>query len=141
MSLVRFSNGAPVLFNRFIDNNTLDWRSRSNVSMPSVNIKEDDSGYELEVAVPGFDKSDFKIELNNDILTIASEKKEEKESGEEKKFNRREFSYQAFSRSFSLPKSVDGNKINASYDKGILHISIPKKEEEKAKPSRVIDIE
>jgi HSP20 family protein len=144
MSLVRFSNQLPSLFDRFFDPDFMDWSNRNfsttNTTLPSVNIKEGSEGYEVEMAAPGFEKKDFRIELNHDLLTISSEKKVENEIKEGQQFTRREFSYQSFSRSFTLPSTADGEKIAARYENGILKVSIPKKEEAKPKPARAIAI-
>lgn len=144
MSLVRFSNNYPSIFDRFFDSDILDWNSRhfseTNTTLPSVNIKENADEFVVEVAAPGFDKGDFNIEVDNDMLTISSEKKTENEEKEGEKITKREFSYQSFSRSFTLPFLVDREKINAKYNKGILSISIPKKEEAKPKPAKRIKI-
>lgn len=80
------------------------------------------------------------MELNHDVLTISSEKQIENETKEDERFSKREFSYQSFTRSFTLPHTVDSEKIDANYDNGILKISIPKREEAKPKPSRMIEI-
>jgi len=144
MSLVRFSNVYPGLFDRFFDNDLFDWSNRNfsntNTSLPAVNIKEDSNSFEVELAAPGLVKDDFKIELNNNTLTILSEKKIEKETKDEQRFTQREFSYQSFSRSFTLPQTVDGDKITAKYENGLLRVNIPKKEEAKPKPIKQIDI-
>lgn len=144
MSLVRFSNQFPSLFDRFFENDMFDWSNRNysdtNTTLPSVNIKEDTEGYKVEVAAPGFTKKDFKIEINNNVLTISSEKKVEDETNEGEQFTKREFSYQSFSRSFSLPLTVENDKISAKYENGILNINIPKREEAKPKPTRQIAI-
>lgn len=144
MSLVRFSNQYPNLFDRLFDNDFFDWSNRNfsdtNTTLPSVNIKEDNNGFEVEMAAPGFDKKDFIIELNNNVLTVKSEKQNEKETKDDEQFTRREFSYQSFSRSFTLPSSVKGDKISAKYDNGILKISIPKKDEAKPQPVKQIEI-
>jgi HSP20 family protein len=144
MSLVRFSNQFPGLFDRFFENDMFDWSNRNysdtNTTLPSVNIKEDTEGFEVELAAPGLNKKDFKIEINNDVLTISSEKKIEKETKEGEQFTKREFSYQSFSRSFSLPATVENEKISAKYENGILYISIPKREEAKPRPARQIAI-
>jgi len=144
MSLVRFSNVYPGLFDRFFDNDLFDWSNRNfsntNTSLPAVNIKEDSNSFEVELAAPGLVKDDFKIELNNNTLTILSEKKIEKETKEAQRFTQREFSYQSFSRSFTLPQTVDGDKITAKYENGLLRVNIPKKEEAKPKPIKQIDI-
>lgn len=144
MSLVRFSRNYPSLFDRFFDNDLFDWSNKNysttNTTLPSVNIRESKSNFEVEVAAPGFEKGDFKIELNHDLLTISSEKKVENETKDDQRFTCREFSYQSFSRSFTLPNIADSEKIEAKYDKGILTVTIPKKEEVVAKLNRVIEI-
>jgi HSP20 family protein len=143
MTLRRFSNQHP-LFDRFFENDLFDWSNRnySNTSttLPSVNIKESNEDFEVEVVAPGFSKNDFKVELNHDLLTISSEKQIENETKEGQQFSLREFSYQSFSRSFILPNSADSEKIRAKYEDGILRIIITKKEEAKPKPARQIAI-
>lgn len=144
MSIVRFSHQMPSMFDRLFENDMFDWSNRNfsntNTTLPSVNIKESEDGFEVEMSVPGFDKSDFKIELNNSLLTISSEKKVDNEVKEGQSFTRKEFSYQSFCRSFTLPNVVDGERIEASYEKGILTVVIPKKEETKPKPVKQIEI-
>ena len=144
MSLVKFSNQVPSLFDRFFEGDLFDWSNRNysqtNTTLPSVNIKEKADEFQVDVAAPGFDKNDFKLELHHDLLTISSEKQIENETKENEQFTKREFSYQSFSRSFTLPNIADAEGIGASYKNGILHISIPKKEEAKPKPSRMIEI-
>jgi HSP20 family protein len=144
MSITRFSNQYPTLFDRFFDNDLFDWSNRNfsstNTTLPSVNIKETTDDFEVELAAPGFQKADFKIELNQDVLSIVSDKKVENETREGQQFTRREFSYQSFNRTFTLPNSADGNKIKAKYENGLLKIFIPKKEEAKPKPARQIAI-
>ncbi|RLD50088.1 MAG: Hsp20/alpha crystallin family protein, partial [Bacteroidetes bacterium] len=95
-----------------------------------------------EMAAPGLEKKDFKIELFGDTLSISSEKKLENEMkiNEDEQFTKKEFSYQSFSRSFTLPNTVDEDKIKAKYDNGILSVFIPKKEEAKPKPAKQIAI-
>ncbi len=148
MTLIRRESNAPTwsnFFNDIINRDWYDWShqnySPTNTTIPSVNIKEDTNGFEVEVAVPGFKKEDFKIELNNSLLTIKSEKKEEKECKNDECYTRREFSYQSFSRSFTLPVTVESDKINAQYDNGILKVILPKRDEHKPRPSRQIDIQ
>ncbi len=144
MSLVKFSNQMPSVFDRFFENDMFDWSNRNfsntNTTLPAVNIKEDKDGFEVEMSAPGFEKGDFKIELNNSLLTISSEKKIENETKEGQHFTRKEFSYQSFSRSFTLPETVEGEKIAAKYENGILSVSIPKKEEAKPRPVKQIEI-
>ncbi|MBX6379536.1 MAG: Hsp20/alpha crystallin family protein [Thermoflavifilum aggregans] len=95
--------------------------------VPAVNIHETNTSYELELAAPGLKKSDFKISVDGDVLTISAEKKEEKEE-KHRKVTRREFNFTSFSRSFTLPDSVDVDKIKASYEDGVLKLELPKKE-------------
>jgi len=144
MSLVRFTDHLPSMVDRFFEGDFFDWSNRNfsltNTTLPSVNIRENDNEFKVEVAAPGFDKKDFRLELDHDVLTVSSEKRIENETKEDEHFNKREFSYQSFTRSFSLPNTVDGEHIDATYDKGILQISIPKREESKQKPSRMIEI-
>jgi HSP20 family protein len=99
-------------------------------SAPAVNIKEDDASFTIEMAAPGKKKEDFSVSLDKSILTISSEKKEEKEEKQEK-YTRREYSYTAFKRSFTLPETVSQDEISASYVDGILNVVIPKKEPKK----------
>lgn len=105
----------------------------------TVNIIEDKNNFRLEVAAPGLEKEDFKIDLHNDVLTISAEKKEEKEE-KDKKYLRREFNYCSFKRSFALPEYVDADKIEAKHKNGILTVIIPKKEEAKEKEPKTIKI-
>lgn len=133
---------------RFFDddwNLLFDWSNRnfSNTAttVPSVNVRENDDEYLVEMAVPGMKKEDFQIEVNNNVLTIRSEVKNEQEKKEGETYTRREFSYQSFYRSFNLNhQEVDEYKIKATYKDGILSVVLPKKEEAKPKPSRSIKI-
>lgn len=111
----------------------------ANTTMPAVNIKEGKEDFTIEVAAPGLDKKDFKIDLNNNILEISSEKEVKNEENGDK-FMRCEFSYSSFKRYFTLPDSVESEKIKASYKDGILNVVIPKKDEAKVKPVRQISI-
>lgn len=109
------------------------------ITLPKVNIKETADPFMVEMAVPGLKKSDFQIDLDNQVLSISTETKEESEH-KEKNYTRREFGYSSFKRTFNLPESVNDEKINANYDNGILNILLPKKEEAKQKPARSIKI-
>jgi HSP20 family protein len=144
MSLLRFSNHQPSVFDRFFENDLFDWSNRNfsttNTTLPSVNIKESTEDFEVEVAAPGFTKNDFKIQLNHDLLTISTEKVTDTDTNDGQSFTQREFSYQSFSRSFTLPNTIDSEKIAAKYENGILRINIPKKEEVRPKPARQIAI-
>lgn len=110
-----------------------------NFNMPAVNIKNNKDSVDLELAAPGMKKDDFKIEVDNDLLTISSEIKHESETTEGE-YTRKEFGVQSFKRSFTIPKWVEADKIEASYKEGVLNISIPKREEAIEKPARLINI-
>lgn len=137
------SNGFPVIPTIF-DDFFRDWSStnfsETNTTLPAVNIKENDDEFTVEVAVPGMDRKDFTINLDNDILTISSEKNVENSETKDN-YTRKEYSYQSFKRSFNLPKNVvDSDKIKATYKDGELKILVPKREEAKPRPSRLIDV-
>ena len=138
MNLVRFNHPG---FTNFFDNFEKNHQGLTNESkgdVPSVNIIENDKDFVIEFAAPGVKKNDFNINLENQVLTVSREAKDEKEDTKEN-YTRREFVYSSFSRSFTLPKSVKFDKIAADYNQGILKITLPKKEEE-AKLSREISI-
>jgi HSP20 family protein len=109
------------------------------MSLPKVNIKETADAYFVEMAVPGLKKSDFQIDLDNQVLSISTEVEEKNEEKEEN-YTRREFGYSSFKRSFTLPETVEDKKIKATYNEGVLSIHLPKKEEAKQKPPRNIQI-
>ncbi len=113
---------------------------QTGISVPAVNIIECRDDYRIEVAAPGLTKKDFNISVEDNILTITSEKEYDEEKKDEK-FMRREFGYSAFRRTFSLPEGVDAEKINASHKDGVLTIILPKKEEVKARAPKQIKIE
>jgi len=124
----------------FWGSNWLPMRERVHATVPAVNIHEDENGYKIEVAAPGYEKSDFSVTIENEVLTIAVEKKEEKQE-EKPEATRKEFTYSSFSRRFTIPQElVNADAVEANYDKGILSITIPKREEVKPKPARMIEI-
>lgn len=106
---------------------------------PAVNIVEDDSEFRIDVAAPGLSKDDFQIDVNEDVLTISSER-EDKDEERDGEFMRREFSYNAFKRCFQLPDAINQDKIEAKQKDGILSIHLPKKEEEIKKGPKSIEI-
>jgi HSP20 family protein len=109
-------------------------------TMPSMNVKEHDNDFEIELAAPGFDKKDFKIVMKDDVLEVSAERKEE-EAEEKEDYTRREFSYNSFKRTMQLPTSVDRNKdAKATYKNGILGLKLLKKEEAKEKPKKMIEV-
>lgn len=108
-------------------------------NVPAINVIENKEGFSIEVAAPGLEKSDFKLNLENNQLTISAQKEDNKE-GEATKYSRREFKYNSFQRTFTIPNTVNGEQIVASYEAGILYVSLPKREEAKEKPARKIEI-
>ena len=149
MSLVKTNgnrlNALPMLFDDFFGREFFNWNnsnfSNTSTTIPAVNIKETPEHYEVEVAAPGMTKEDFKLELDGNMLTISSERQNQKEENENERYSLREFSYQAFQRTFTLQKEVvDVDKIGAKYENGLLRLLIPKKEEAKQKPPRQIQI-
>ena len=93
----------------------------------------------LELAAPGMKKNDFKVGVEDDVLTISAEREETKEENEEM-YNRREFTYASFQRKFTLPETIDANKVTAKYEDGVLLLSLPKKPEAQPKPAKTIKI-
>lgn len=138
MTLVQFNRRLPILdrmFPEFSDMTenmmTGDLLQRENW-MPSINVKEHKDNFEIDVAAPGFTKKDFEVSIADDVLTISAESKLEKEEKEEN-YSRREFFHNSFTRTFTLPKSIDlKKKINAKYDNGILAIHLEKIEATKS---------
>jgi HSP20 family protein len=147
MALIKWnrddSEDMPV-FSNFFD----DFFNRSNPDffgntslkrVPSVNIIESKENFRIEIAAPGMEKKDFKVNMENDLLSIEASKERKSEEKDER-YTRREFCFDKFQRSFTLPETVDGEKIGAKYDNGVLILTLPKKEEAKVKPSREIKI-
>ena len=128
-------------FNRDWADSTLANRNYS-ATLPAVNVMETNEDYLIDVAAPGMKRDEFKVELDNNVLTISSQREEKHvEQDESKNYTRREFNYQSFQRSFTLPENkVEGEKISARYVDGILHIIVPKKDEAKLKPIKQITI-
>ena len=106
---------------------------------PAVNITEDDSEFKIEVAAPGVDKENFSVHVEKNIVGISVEKEEQKEFSE-KKYLRKEFSYSNFKRTFSLPSYADAENISASHKDGVLTVAIPKKDEAKVNPKKLVAI-
>ncbi|MBL7934876.1 MAG: Hsp20/alpha crystallin family protein [Bacteroidia bacterium] len=131
----------PLLFDDAFSKNFFEKQSRI-FNTPAVNIKETEKSFELELAVPGMDKKDFKIELKDGSITISAKHENKvEETNEKERYSRREFSYQSFSRSFVLAEDlVDTEAIQAKYENGILNVSIPKKSNAQINLSREIQI-
>ncbi|MFO7999728.1 MAG: Hsp20/alpha crystallin family protein [Marinilabilia sp.] len=149
MALEKYTGNAipsvPSLLNNFFGGDLMDWGmsnfAGSDMTLPAVNVHEDDNAYTIEVAAPGMKKDDFKVDYQNGKLTISSEKKEENKEEEEGKVTRREFNYQSFQRTFNVPENVVKDEdISAKYEDGILKVSLPKSEEAKPKPAKTIKI-
>ncbi|MCZ2083094.1 MAG: Hsp20/alpha crystallin family protein [Flavobacteriales bacterium] len=120
-------------FDDFFTKDLMDFNRRpfaeNSLTIPSVNVKEEENGFEIQVAAPGIKKQDFKINLDRNVLRISSENKSENEEvDKDGKFTRREFNYSSFSRSFTLPEMVETDKIEATYEDGILKVSVLNKE-------------
>lgn len=146
MSLVKRNetNWLPTNFDNMFKTDWLGGTTNVNrigTSIPAVNIHETDENWKVEVAAPGKTREDFNIELENDMLTISSEEKKENETSEKNgRFTRKEFGYSNFRRVFSLPETVNSEEISASYENGVLMINLPKKEEAKVQPKRMISV-
>jgi HSP20 family protein len=138
--LVKRNYQMPSVFDEFL--NSFGSFERENYTVPAVNVKELNKEFVIEAAVPGMKKEDFKIDLNDKMLTISAEienkdeKKEENKNGES--YYRKEFCYGSFSKSYSLPDNVNAEKITAEYKDGILVVKIPK--DESAKVQKLIKI-
>src|ERR1700761_9196357 len=136
MTLVKFNNGHRNavnpwfndVFNSLINDSTLN--DRFVTKTPAVNIAETENEFHIELAVPGLKKEDFKINLDKNVLSVSAEKKAENVE-EGKKFSKREYNYSSFTRSFTLPETVDHSKIDAEYVDGILKLNVAKREEAK----------
>jgi HSP20 family protein len=133
-ALVRNGEKMPSIFgdffrpwNEWFDNSGIMGRT---MNIPAVNIAESNESYGVSLAVPGMKKEDFNIDVNGNILTISCEKEETKEE-KDAMFNRKEYNYSSFSRSFTLPDEVNKERIDANYTDGVLKIMLPKKDEAK----------
>ncbi len=117
---------------RFFDDGFLGFNGFQAISQVPVNIRETDNSYEMEVVAPGLKKQDFQLNITGDLLTVSfGHKEENKEENKDSGWLRQEYKKQAFSRSFSLDNTVDAEKATARYEDGVLHLSLPKKENAK----------
>ncbi|MGZ8551237.1 MAG: Hsp20/alpha crystallin family protein [Chitinophagaceae bacterium] len=142
-ALAKLSERMPSVFddffkpwNEWFDNGGFLGRT---MNVPAVNITEQKNEYRVTMAAPGLKKDDFKIDVDGNMLTISSEKEENKEE-KDKKFTRKEYSYSSFSRSFTLPEEINKEKIEARYEDGVLKISLPRKEEAKKTTAKQITV-
>ncbi|MFI2742260.1 Hsp20/alpha crystallin family protein [Zhouia sp. PK063] len=143
MSLVKRKNDVwfPSLVDEFLKPDWFGGMENLKASVPSVNIKESEDHFQIELAAPGLKKDDFNIAIDENVLTISSSKENKNEIKEDEgKYTRREFSYSEFKRAFNLPETIDEGKINASYENGVLVLTLPKKEEALPKPKKFIEI-
>lgn len=145
MTLIKRSNWPALMSDNwltdFFDNNRFfdaDWMKRFQ-EIPAVNVREKEKEFEIELAAPGLKKSDFKITVENGILSILVEKENEKEVKEEN-FTRREFSYENFTRSFTLPENVNEENVDAHYEDGILQLKVAKKKVVLEKARKAIEV-
>ena len=132
--------GSGSLLSDLFDNEKFfdsDWLKRQ--SLPPVNVKETEKQYEIDLVAPGRSKKDFSILAENGVLTISSEKKEEKEL-KEKDYTRKEFNYSSFARSFSLPENANEEEIKANYSDGILKLEVAKKVISQPKAKKAIEV-
>ena len=125
-------------FNDRFFNRVHSWNHQSH--SPAVNVSEDEKAYRIEVAVPGMSRKDFNLEIEDDVLTISTEKKESKKD-QKVNYLRREFNYQGFKRSFQLPETIDQENIEARHESGILTVSLPKREEVIQKAPKQIEVQ
>ena len=125
----------------WLDSSLTNWRV-SGATLPAVNVMETNDDFKIEVAAPGMNRGDFRVELDNNVLTISSQREDiAEERDKDGNYARREFSYQSFQRTFSLPENkVMGDKISARYVDGILRVTVPKSEEAKVKPAKQITV-
>ena len=128
-----------IMSDLFDNDRFLEGEFYNGTSIPAVNVKETEDNFEIELAVPGMKKDDFKIEVENGVLSISGEK-EEKQEEKKEQYTRQEFSYSSFSRSFTLPDNVDEDNIKANYKEGVLGLQLAKKEVVNAQPVKAIDI-
>ena len=136
-------NWLPSIFNDFFNDEWFPMRAAMSAA-PAINVKESDKAFEIEMAVPGMTKEDFKVHVNDkDQLVVSVEKKnEKKEEDKSSKFLRHEFNYTRFEQALLLPENVDREAITAKVCSGVLHVVLPKLADVPAKePTRVIEIE
>ena len=139
MTLVKFNNGQKAYgVNPFLNDvfDTILHGDKLVTRVPAVNIAETENEFHIELAVPGLKKEDFKISLDKNVLSVSAEKKVENVD-ESKKYSKREYSYNSFVRSFTLPETADQAKIDAQYNDGVLTLSVAKKEEAKAQAREI----
>ncbi len=143
MALPTFYRGFTPSFNSALEdffNDDFFVNRGPSYNSPRVNVIEHDDHFMIDLAAPGMEKEDFELKVEDKILKVRAEKREENEENRGR-YAMREFKFGVFERSFSLPESIDATQIDAKYDKGILHIKLSKKEEAKKRPPRLIEIQ
>ncbi len=143
MAITRFNGGMTPRVSKMLEdffNDDFFVNRHPTYNLPQVNVIESDDQFRIDVAAPGMERDDFELKVEQNVLKVKAERHHEEEERDEK-YTRREFTYGVFERTFSLPDSVDYDQIHAKYDKGILHITLAKREEAKAKPPRLIEIQ
>jgi HSP20 family protein len=134
MSLIKWNNfddtfpSLPAVLEDFFGRDNYSRSLSTGINTPAVNIKEEDDKFLVTLAVPGVKKEDIKLNVQNGMLTVSSEKKDEKKEEKEGKYSRYEYNFSSFSRSFSLPDNADAEYIKAKYEDGELKIELQKKE-------------
>jgi HSP20 family protein len=148
MTLIKFNKNAnrgfapvfPSLLNEMMEAGFSDLRlNNGGTALPAVNISESEKGFHIDLSIPGFGKEEITISLDENNLIVTGEKSAEKVD-QEKRFTRKEFSYQNFKRSFTLPENVNEEAIAAKFENGILNLELPKKEHNQ-KVSRKIELQ
>lgn len=141
-SLVKWNKPVTPTFSRLFDDffvNDFPTQESGKFSLPSVNIKEQDDSFAIEVAAPGLKRDQFNINIEEDVMTISYEDStNEEEKGDN--YTRKEFTKSSFLRRFTLPETVNADKVDAKYKDGILHITLPKREEAKPKPAIAVKV-
>lgn len=144
--LIKRSDYAPAYVNFFDDffgRNIMSdfFNNEVKTTLPTANIVENEKDYQVELAVPGYDKKDFSIQLNENLLTIKGETKSEKEETKSnRQYTRKEHYYASFERHFTLPDTVKMESIEASYENGLLKITLPKKDEKEIETAKLIEV-
>lgn len=146
---VRKNGGLPSLVSDFFGTSLFDrdfldldsdlFPSRLGINVPTANVTETAKEFKLELAAPGLERKDFNVEIENHVLKISAEKEEEK-SEKNGEYSRKEYSFNSFTRSFSLPENVKEGNIDAKYENGILKVSIPKEKETPVKPAQKVSV-
>jgi len=141
MTLVKRNtdNFFPSVFDELLNTDWFGGVSNTVNSTPAINVIEKDDTFEIAIAAPGFTKENFEISLDNKVLTISAST-EDANTEKTEKYTRKEFNYGAFTRSFTLTNTIDSTGISGDYKAGILTVTLPKREEAKAQPKRLIEI-